>query len=267
MAHNPLAPFEDPEIHQDISAIIRRFSTNQTDVRECALRGLDLSPVHDVLDLGCGFGFMAEAVAGRIAPDARITGLDAFAANESSFIARVTAAGRRADFLAWQINDRLPWPDRTFDLVVCSYSLYFFADALADIARVLRPTGLLVAITHAENAFRGLLDAIGLDHQQSDLRAIIQRFSAENAEQQLAPFFDEVSRRDYRNALVFSPGALPELLTYIRFKLPLVLPGTSVNHAVPATIAEAVARCLASRGEVVIEKDDACFQCRRPRCP
>ena len=47
-------------------------------------------------------------------------------------------------------------------MVVCSYSLYFFVDALPEIARVITPRGLLLAITHSETSFVGLLGAAGL---------------------------------------------------------------------------------------------------------
>ena len=77
MADTPLEAFENPARHAAVSALIRSRSTNLTDVRDAVLHGLDLSGARAVLDLGCGFGFMTEVVARRVAPDAEIVGVDA----------------------------------------------------------------------------------------------------------------------------------------------------------------------------------------------
>ena len=181
MADTPLEAFENPARHAAVSALIRSRSTNLTDVRDAVLHGLDLSGARAVLDLGCGFGFMTEVVARRVAPDAEIVGVDACEANEKPYLDRVHATGRRARFVCRKIERRLDWPDGAFDLVVASYSLYFFPGVIPEIARVLRPNGLFLAVTHTENSCRDLLHAAGLREPGAHGLGVIGGFSADNA--------------------------------------------------------------------------------------
>lgn len=261
-----LWPFQSPETHEAVSAIIREHSTNKTDVREAVLANLDLAGAEAVLDLGCGFGFMTEAVARCVAPNAFILGVDMWAGNEQPFLERVGAAGRRGRFLCAQVGSTVPCPDRSYDLVVSSYSLYFFLDALPEVARVLRPGGRFLVVTHCERSFVGLLHAAGLEDQETPLRALSRKFSAENARRQLEEWFGEVTRRDYRNSLRFRPEHEDDLLDYLRFKLPLLVPDAQPGDELPEAIADSAKTTLARRGEIVVEKNDAAFCCRGPRC-
>lgn len=103
-----------------------------------------------VLDLPCGDGFYTRRMAARLGPEGSITGVDI----NLAYLAEARAgAPRRAgcaaiDFVAAAF-DRLPFQDRTFDLVWCAQSLYSLPDPLVAIrhmARVLRPGGLLAVL-------------------------------------------------------------------------------------------------------------------------
>ncbi len=249
-----------------MSAVIRRRSTNTRDVREVVLDDLDLSFVRKILDLGCGFGFMAGPLAARVAEDARFIGVDAWAANEASFLQKIADHGRSGIFECKCIETELPWPDGSFDLVVCSYSLYFFVDIIPEIARVLTPDGLFLAITHSEaKVVDGLPDA-GLGHVASGLLALIQRFSAENGRDCLSRSFGEIVRIDYANSLRFAREHEDELMTYLRFKLPFLVPGSTPEDDLPADLLRFVETLMSQNGEVIVDKSDAAFRCRRPQC-
>ena len=261
-----LWPYQCPEWHEHVSGIIRRRSTNVGDVRELALQGLDLARMRRVLDLGCGFGFMAEAVAERVAPDAEFLGVDLWSANENPFVRRVTARQRRATFEPLQIDSELPWPDHSFDLVISSYSLYFFPQVLSAVARILEPEGLLLAVTHSERSFLGLLHVLGLDAAESHLLALTRRFSAENGQAQLERWFGEVTRLDYHNDLRFQADHCAELFAYLRFKLPFLVPGARSEDELPPAQVKRARAALERHGELIVEKTDAVFHCRRPQC-
>ncbi|BBG02293.1 MULTISPECIES: class I SAM-dependent methyltransferase [Pseudonocardia] len=99
----------------------------------------------DVLDLGCGPGVTAAALLGA---GARVTALDRSAAMIS---AAAGLLGDRATLLQHDMNDPLPLPDAAVDTVVAGLSLHYLADwsgPLAEIRRVLRPGGRLVASVH-----------------------------------------------------------------------------------------------------------------------
>ncbi len=265
MADMFLSSFERPSQHEAVSDIIRRRSTNPTDVREALLYGLDLSRAGAVLDLGCGFGFMTEAIAQRVAPDARIVGVDACPANQAPYLARVAATGRTGQFVCRRIERRLDWPDDSFDLVVATYTLYFFPEVLPEVARVLTPHGVFLAVTHTEASCRDLACVLGLPESDSLLLAGVRDFSAESGAHRLAPWFEDVVRIEYRNSLVFDAADQDDLLAYLRFKLLLLAPQAALAGELAEALAHA-AEVLACLGRVVLEKNDAAFRCTRPRC-
>ncbi len=126
MSEPSITSFENPDRHADASDIIRRHSTNPIDVRDAVLADLDLGFARQVLDLGCGFGFMAEALARRVAPQAQIIGIDACAANEAPFLARVAATGRTGRFVCRrikaQLEGKIGWNGTPVDLDYVSLS-------------------------------------------------------------------------------------------------------------------------------------------------
>ncbi|CAN5485254.1 hypothetical protein BH10PSE7_BH10PSE7_15870 [soil metagenome] len=100
-------------------------------------------PGKDVLDLGCGGGFMAEALA---AMGAKVTGIDP--AEKALAIARRHAASRALSIkYIWGSGEALPVADQSMDYVVCVDVLEHVADldaVICEIGRVLRPGGLFL---------------------------------------------------------------------------------------------------------------------------
>ncbi|GII84059.1 methyltransferase [Sphaerisporangium siamense] len=95
-----------------------------------------------VLDAGCGSGALSAALRDR---GAVVTGIDASATMLALARRRLgdDAALRVAD-----LRDRLPFADGAFDDVVASLVLHYLEDwgpALAELRRVLRPGGRLIA--------------------------------------------------------------------------------------------------------------------------
>ena len=119
-----------------------------------------------VLDLGCAGGFMAEAIADR---GAAVTGIDPAADAVAAARAHAEATGRAITYDTG-VGEALPYPDATFDIVVCVDVLEHVSDlaqVLAEVARVLKPGGVflfdtinrnavsrLAVITMAENVLR-----------------------------------------------------------------------------------------------------------------
>jgi len=266
MEQFPLLPFTDPERHRIISEIIRSHSANTADIREIALEGIALEGVRDVLDLGCGFGFMAGAVAPRISFRGRIIGVDACPENGPSFLEAVRANGREAEFLHRMIDCELPWPSSSFDLVIASYSMYFFPDIVPEIARVLRPEGVLVTITHSERSFARLCAAAGFELEDTPIFRLVRRFSVENGERILGRAFGNTRRVDFFNELLFERDQLESLLAYAQFKYPLFREVRSASAPLDAALCEALERRLQNAEPFRIEKDDAVFIAWSSRC-
>lgn len=98
-------------------------------------------PASRALDLACGTGDVAIALADG---SRRVVGLDLT-------IAMLHLARRRADRVDWVAGDMtsLPFASASFDVVTTSYGLRnvpVIQTAAAEIARVLRPGGLLVSL-------------------------------------------------------------------------------------------------------------------------
>lgn len=98
----------------------------------------------DVLEIGCGGGAMADVVA-RVFPDLRLTATDIDEAMVASARRRLTGRGNvgveQADVTA------LPFDGASFDAVTSYLMLHHvvtWREALAEVARVLRPGGLVV---------------------------------------------------------------------------------------------------------------------------
>lgn len=99
----------------------------------------------DVLDAGCGSGVHAEAL---IARGAKVTGID-----KSGGMLAIAARrlGDRARLVQADLEGRLPFEDRSFDLVLASLVLHYLQDwagPLSEFYRLLRPEGRLVFSTH-----------------------------------------------------------------------------------------------------------------------
>ncbi len=227
--------FRDVPGHRAVAGIIRSHSTNSRDVRRYSLEGLDLSDCRDILELGCAFGPFTETLRGRVAPDAAVTGVDIVEAYEEPFLEACRRAGLRGRFLPEGVPVVGSFPEASFDLVLCSFALYFFPEVIPEIARILRADGLFVVITHDRNNMGERADLIretlaregDLPGGRLPVENIVSRFSAENGRDLLAPWFGEIETQDYRNTLVFPPSDIPQILRYIHFKSPFLLTGPS----------------------------------------
>jgi SAM-dependent methyltransferase len=100
-----------------------------------------------VLDVGCGNGALALAVAPQVAPAGDVVGLDLSRPMLAEARRRADAAGlgnTRFDHGDAQVH---PVPEAAFDVVMSRFGVMFFADpaaAFANLAHALRPGGRLV---------------------------------------------------------------------------------------------------------------------------
>jgi len=263
--------------HQETAALIRSHSTNQRDIREEALANLDLHQCRRILDLGCGFGFFSEALRHKVAPTAHVTGLDMIPAYEPLFLDVCKRVGVEGRFLAAPVSHVHALPEGSWDLVICSYALYFFPEIIPRIAQLLTPVGLFVTITHAGDnmgelitAARSALRKIGFlsERERLPIEEIIGRFCAENGRELLSPWFKRIDDADYPNALIFKPDEISLLLSYFHFKSPFFLTGIDRDRdGILNAIAAHLTDVSQSQHGFTISKDDRIFICRQPRFP
>jgi ubiquinone/menaquinone biosynthesis C-methylase UbiE len=109
------------------------------------IRALRLRPHLRTLEVGCGAG-VALPVLSRLLQPSRLVGLDLDADLLAAARARLDEEAVAAELLPGDVRS-MPFPDGSFDLVIDFGTCYHIARpalALAEIARVLAPGGLLV---------------------------------------------------------------------------------------------------------------------------
>jgi ubiquinone/menaquinone biosynthesis C-methylase UbiE len=109
----------------------------------CLIEHANPQPGEHVLDVACGTGIVARNIAPRVGSQGSVVGLDLDP--DKINVARV-AADREGLAIEWHTGpaEQLPFPDSSFDLVLCQFGLMFFADrhaALMEMNRVLRKGG------------------------------------------------------------------------------------------------------------------------------
>ncbi|MFD4179996.1 class I SAM-dependent methyltransferase [Rhodococcus sp. NPDC058514] len=148
-------PIEAAEFYE--SAFVPAFFAQWAPIL-CDAAGV--TPGQRVLDVGCGTGIVARTAADLVAPDGTIVGVDL---NE----AMLTVARRvRPDIEFRQGNaNALPFPDESYDTVLCQLSLMFFPDrpsALQEMARVVTTGGTVAVVVpgalDAQPAFEPFVD-------------------------------------------------------------------------------------------------------------
>ena len=109
---------------------------------------LRLTPGQRLLDIGCGLGDAALALAEDLGRHGEVVGIDASTEMITGARNRARAASSRARFVVGDALE-LPEPDCSFDAVRSERTLQWLTDAdaaVAEMARVLRPGGFLSLI-------------------------------------------------------------------------------------------------------------------------
>jgi ubiquinone/menaquinone biosynthesis C-methylase UbiE len=126
-------------------------------LRNRTLDAVVLAPGERVLDICCGTGTLTLAARTRVGASGSVDGVDA----SPEMIARATAKAADGD-VRFQIAQAqsLPFPDGSFDVVLCSLGFHHLPEeardaALAEMRRVLAPGGrvLLVEFTRSRGVW------------------------------------------------------------------------------------------------------------------
>lgn len=128
--------------------IDRRFAP----VVDAVMTRAGLTPGARVLDLGTGTGAVVERAAEVVGPGGHVVGMDISLQMLALARARVIARGCTNVTLQEGRAETIPADDNSFDVVLASLSLMYVIDreaAAREIARVLRPSGRLVAAVWA----------------------------------------------------------------------------------------------------------------------
>jgi SAM-dependent methyltransferase len=171
------------------------YGTGASKPFDVALEELaEISPAR-ILEVGGGQGFFAERLVRELG--AAVVGID---------VSERMVELQRERGIDARVGDvqELPFPGASFDAVSAQYMLYHVPDldrGLAEIARVLRPRGRLVAITNAVDHLHELWSLLGRDRRAEGA------FNDENGEALLRAHFSGVVRHDVRFETMFPDEA------------------------------------------------------------
>jgi len=230
--------FRNVQEHRRIEQLIRKLSSNKDDIRIKALDKIDLTHCQNVLELGCAFGSFTEALKDRLHSDAKITGIDIAPEYELFFLKACKRAGYSGNFSSAGVNKINKYTAGTFDLVICSFALYFFIEIIPEIARILKPNGIFITITHSRRNMKELIALTKTILKKSKLHSgnellpieiILRQFPAENGTAQLSPHFRRIQQIDFNNSLIFQAQETELFLKYYQFKTPFFLTGTNTR--------------------------------------
>ena len=154
-----------------------------------------------ILEVGCGWGELAEWVG-------RDTGAEVVAVDLSPRM--IELANERGVEASVADVQALPFGNGEFDVAIAAWMLYHVPDldrGLAELARVLRPGGRLVAATNSRFHLLELRELVGSGPS-------ILKFSREDGEEHLRRHFERVSREDIDGRLEFADRS--EVEEYVR---------------------------------------------------
>jgi SAM-dependent methyltransferase len=197
------AQYRTPANFDARARIYELFDTDPERLPRFLFDRLRLVAGERVLEVGCGTGNLWRDNADRLPPSVSLvlTDLSPGMLEES----RRRLAGRLPS-LELQVADvqSLPFADASFDLALASHMLYHVPDrarALAELARVLRPGGRLVAVTYPWThllELRELVARVGIPNTMLPVGRSAGEFDLEAAVEEVARVLrvERVERRD-----------------------------------------------------------------------
>jgi SAM-dependent methyltransferase len=174
-----------------------RFATGP-DPRELAFAAVAEAAPARMLEVGCGEGELAERFV-------RELGAEVVAIDRSPRMVELTRA-RGVPAEPGDVQDLSRFADATFDVAFAGWMLYHVAEidrALAELARVLRPGGRLVAVTNGDDHLRELRELVGVSDR-------VRGFGGANGADLLRRSFARVERRDAAGWIEFPDRAAVE---------------------------------------------------------
>ncbi len=182
-----------------------QYASNRMGWFEWVLEHLALQDRDQVLECGCGPGWLWRHNLDRLPKGCRITLTDLSPGMVSEAQEALAGSQQVNRFLDADIT-RLPFEDREFDLVVANHMFYHVADrpkGLAEVKRVLRQDGCLYAATVGAKHMVELRDLRQqlFPKMAASFRKLGEEFSLENGGSQLASYFRRVELYRYENRL------------------------------------------------------------------
>lgn len=240
----------------------RLYSTNPRGWHEWVFDQLNLQPGTAVLECGGGPGWLWRNNVSRIPENCQITASDF----SEGMVAEAEAAlaGSEQDFRFQTVNiEEIPFPDDCFDVVVANHMLYHVPNldaALAEVRRVLKPTGRFFAATNGDDHMREIKElALELAPQVTEFEWPRLTFRLENGRSFLTSAFDYIDLLPYEDSLEVTE--VEPLIAYVQSMtlLKVIDVDEETAYAKINELAAAVAEEIEEKGAFHITKSQGLF--------
>jgi SAM-dependent methyltransferase len=219
----------------------------------------------DVLDVGCGYGALWTNIAALVSPiSLTVTDLSEGMVHAAADAVEALPAIKLAEARVCDAQ-ALPFADASFDVAVANHMLYHVPDrgrAVAELARVLRPDGVLLAATNGPGHL-GAVSELQVEVYGSSPREFIgRRFGKLSGGEILRAAFAEVEWHDH-------PGVLecddPEAVVAF-------VASTSIAQEAPPEKLDELRRAVVARfdaegGVLRTRIESGCFVASEPLSP
>jgi SAM-dependent methyltransferase len=252
--------YRDPSRLEARANLHRRYSSAPEPWYSWLVRQIGWPSPADVLEIGCGPGWMWAEAADSLPDGLRLTltdlspGMVEAARQRVGAVSRLTVAtARAADAQA------LPFGDDSFDVAVANHMLYHVPDpsrALDELARVLRPGGVLLAAANGPDRLRQLWEVRAEVFGGTPTSPQTEAFGSVSGLPLVRTRFAHTSWRDYESTLSCTDA--DDVVAY----LTSAPPGEDATPAQRDALHDAVARRMtAGAGVFTVTGQSGAFVC------
>ncbi|WP_331765309.1 class I SAM-dependent methyltransferase (plasmid) [Streptomyces sp. NBC_01384] len=188
------------------------FRTNPTSMLEHMLGNLALTGTEDLLDLGCGNGFILEGLRPHLAGGS-ITGLDIAPAVLDAARQRLHGTATLCTWIEGSADDLSRLGDDSFNRVMANYMIHYVPDldrCFTEVRRVMRPGGIFQLTTDRTDSMLEMYDVhftalTAMDAPQDLFKASPKgRLSLANGAGLLGEHFEQVDTVTWQDQLRFT---------------------------------------------------------------
>ena len=242
----------------DVRVVIhQRFSTNPYGWFQWVFDTLLKLPENArILELGSGHGLLWKENASRIPIGWNVTLSDLSSGMLDAAWRNLVVTGRAFQFREIDAQS-IPFEDESFDAVIANHMLYHVPDrpkAIAEIKRVLKPGGHLIATTVGEHHMQEMMDWFRQVHVSKIWESFANPFTLENGLEQLKPYFPQNSVSRYADHLEITE--IEPILTYIRSGMRV----SELSEAELENLQDELKNKLKENGRIFISKDSGLFE-------
>ena len=197
--------------------IHQRFSTNSYGWFKWVFDTLLKLPENArILELGSGPGLLWKENTSRLPIGWNVTLTDLSSGMLDAAWRNLVVTGRAFQFKEIDAQS-IPFEEQTFDAVIANHMLYHVPDrpkAIAEIKRVLKPSGHLIATTVGEHHMQEMMRWYARVHVSKIWESFANPFTLENGLEQLKPYFPQVLISRYKDNLEITE--IEPIMAYIR---------------------------------------------------